>query len=370
MHRGRLLPSLFRTVPAAAVVLLVAGAADAQVHDHLQCYSVRDPQARVTYTAKLDGLVVEPGCLIRTPAKMICVPAAKTDIIPSPPGGGGTGIPNAFGCYKMRCRNLGLPTFQLNDQFGNRPVTVRKTSLVCAPVAPPPPPSSTTLATTTTVPCTPTTCAAAGATCGPLADGCGGTLDCGSCTAPQTCGGGGVAHACGCTPATCAQGACGIVDDGCGGTIDCGLCCGNHRIDPGEVCDPPSFCGVDGCPAACNSPGCPQGSTCSFQCDACVPAPRCQNCAPQPGDACDATFGVNGDNCAPGSRCNVSGDGSCQCSCAGTGQSCLFGTHCCSAADVCNAFVCCRPRTCADVTPSCGQLSDGCGGTIDCGACP
>ncbi|MDI1480152.1 hypothetical protein [Polyangium sp. y55x31] len=35
--------------------------------------------------------------------------------------------------------------------------------------------------------CVPTTCAAQGATCGTLSDGCGGTLDCGSCGAGSTC---------------------------------------------------------------------------------------------------------------------------------------------------------------------------------------
>ncbi len=45
--------------------------------------------------------------------------------------------------------------------------------------------------------CTPTTCAAQGKTCGALSDGCGGTLACGACTAPATCGGGGVANVCG-----------------------------------------------------------------------------------------------------------------------------------------------------------------------------
>src|SRR5205823_8468457 len=53
--------------------------------------------------------------------------------------------------------------------------------------------------------CTPTTCAAQGKNCGTISNGCGGTLTCGSCTAPQTCGGG-VANVCGggCTPTTCA----------------------------------------------------------------------------------------------------------------------------------------------------------------------
>jgi hypothetical protein len=45
--------------------------------------------------------------------------------------------------------------------------------------------------------CTPTTCAAQGKNCGTISDGCGGTLLCGSCTSPQTCGGGGVANVCG-----------------------------------------------------------------------------------------------------------------------------------------------------------------------------
>jgi hypothetical protein len=35
--------------------------------------------------------------------------------------------------------------------------------------------------------CTPTTCAAQGATCGSLSDGCGGTLNCGTCSSGQTC---------------------------------------------------------------------------------------------------------------------------------------------------------------------------------------
>jgi hypothetical protein len=37
----------------------------------------------------------------------------------------------------------------------------------------------------------------AGANCGTLADGCGGLLNCGACTAPDTCGGGGLANVCG-----------------------------------------------------------------------------------------------------------------------------------------------------------------------------
>jgi hypothetical protein len=37
--------------------------------------------------------------------------------------------------------------------------------------------------------CTPTTCMAIGKNCGAVSDGCGGTLQCGTCQPPQQCGG-------------------------------------------------------------------------------------------------------------------------------------------------------------------------------------
>jgi len=77
-------------------------------------------------------------------------------------------------------------------------------------------------------PCTPTTCAAQGKKCGQISDGCGSILTCGNgtCTAPQACGGSGVANVCGCTPTTCVnQGKnCGSIPDNCGGALDCGAC--------------------------------------------------------------------------------------------------------------------------------------------------
>jgi len=57
--------------------------------------------------------------------------------------------------------------------------------------------SATLTVTPSTTACMPTTCAAQGKTCGAISDGCGGTLTCGACTAPQTCGGGGIANVCG-----------------------------------------------------------------------------------------------------------------------------------------------------------------------------
>ncbi len=45
--------------------------------------------------------------------------------------------------------------------------------------------------------CVPRTCAQAGANCGPIGDGCGNIVECGACTAPDTCGGAGQANVCG-----------------------------------------------------------------------------------------------------------------------------------------------------------------------------
>jgi hypothetical protein len=102
------------------------------------------------------------------------------------------------------------------------------------------------------------TCASLNATCGPIGDGCGGVVDCGSCTAPDTCGGGGTVFTCGggsgsggtCTPRTCAAAGaqCGVVSDGCNGlTPSCGTC------PAGQTC------GGGGVANVCAGPACTSG---------------------------------------------------------------------------------------------------------------
>ena len=97
--------------------------------------------------------------------------------------------------------------------------------------------------------CMPRTCAQQMLECGGAGDGCGGLLDCGMCTPPDTCGGGGTPGRCGhttsCMPRTCAQANanCGPVADGCGNVLDCGLC------------TPPDTCGGGGVPSRCGHIG-------------------------------------------------------------------------------------------------------------------
>jgi len=104
--------------------------------------------------------------------------------------------------------------------------------------------------------CHPATCTSLGVSCGPAADGCGGLLDCGSCPGTLACGGGGVSGACGgtrqCTPRACASGDCGPIGDGCGGLLQCGTCAA------------PSLCGGGGVPSVCG--GAPDGGACENLC--------------------------------------------------------------------------------------------------------
>jgi hypothetical protein len=120
--------------------------------------------------------------------------------------------------------------------------------------------------------CTPITCQAQNITCGPASDGCGNLIQsCGMCTPPQTCGGGGTPGQCGgidggsCTPKTCQEQNinCGPAGNGCGGLIQS---CG--------TCTPPQTCGGGGAPGQCGYPdgGACQPKTCSDQNITCGPA--------------------------------------------------------------------------------------------------
>ena len=119
-----------------------------------------------------------------------------------------------------------------------------------------------------------------GTYCGLVGDGCGGTYSCSTCTLPDTCGGGNVASMCGhppCTPLTkCPNNPsnglpynCGPWPDGCGSTIDCGSCtspnicggggpgtqsqCGDSFLDGGTGCDAGLKCDIPVCDGGTNT---------------------------------------------------------------------------------------------------------------------
>ncbi len=119
--------------------------------------------------------------------------------------------------------------------------------------------------------CVPKTACPAGQNCGTASNGCGGTIVCGTCMAPQTCGGSGTANQCGCTPATTCTGGqnCGTAGDGCGGMIACG------------TCTPPQTCGGGGAATQCGctpKTTCPAGDTCGTADNGCSGTVTCGTC--------------------------------------------------------------------------------------------
>jgi M6 family metalloprotease-like protein len=94
--------------------------------------------------------------------------------------------------------------------------------------------------------------------CDTVNDGLGGQVQCGGCTAPQSCGGGGVSNACGCTEVQC-DGSCGEINRRCGpGFIDCighcpeGSSCYKDSRASFHYCRiPPEPCKCGGPPGRC-----------------------------------------------------------------------------------------------------------------------
>lgn len=224
------------------------------------------------------------------------------------------------------------------------------------------------------VPCTARTCAQLGANCGQQGDGCGGTLNCGTCTSPQTCGGGGTPNVCGggaCVPQTCQQlgYACGSWGDGCGGTLNCGMCTA------------PATCGGGGTPGQCGAGMCTattcaaQGFNCGTQGNGCGATLNCGMCTPPQTCGGGGTPGVcgGGGMCTPttcldqGFNCGMQGDGcggQIDCGMCPPGQICgASGPGRCGAAM-------CTPLTCQAQNIACGPAGDGCGNIIQCGSCP
>jgi hypothetical protein len=253
--------------------------------------------------------------------------------------------------------------------------------------------------------CTPKTCAGLGYSCGPNSDGCGNLLNCGTCQLPQYCGGGGFSKCGGstetqpdgasvCTPTTCqALGySCGTAGDGCGGSLDCGTCnspqfcggggfsqCGGNnglQADGGNPCTPQT----------CTSLGydCgPAGDGCGnlLQCGSCTSPQYCGGGGP---DKCGGSTGVGSDGgviCTPttctalGYDCGVAGDGcgnALQCGTCSSPQYCGGGGY-----DTCggtnglqpDGAPACTPETCNSLGYTCGTVGNGCGGTLTCGTC-
>ena len=187
--------------------------------------------------------------------------------------------------------------------------------------------------------CTYTAGSTSGSYCGNITDGCGHALTCGDpCASLKTgwvcesnlCVGGADV----CTPTTCDPvGAhyCQRVGDGCGRGLNCSDTCASYKL--GWVCNTATSSCVGG--ADCKSLVCENG-------------PNARYCG-KIGDGCGATVDC-GDTC----------------SAFKTGWSCDTSQGLCTGGPSCVRTAC----TTAGGGQYCGDIGDGCGGTLHCGDCP
>jgi hypothetical protein len=248
--------------------------------------------------------------------------------------------------------------------------------------------------------CIEQTCAELNANCGIVQAGCETLLDCGSCASPQTCGGGGTDHRCGCTPFTTAQICadlqigCGTVkaDDGCGNltSYDCGGCPGGQMCAAGACCAPPTdpvmcqtagfACGqtliIDACGqhrnvdcGNCGAGSCAMSDTGS-SCGPCVNEDDATFCARHGAtcgsltstDNCGAARTVSCGGCSAGVSCGGTGVAN-QCACLPLLSLCAGSAQCCN--DNCGpAGLCCVAQG-----DACVDDADCCAGNCALGRC-
>lgn len=171
-----------------------------------------------------------------------------------------------------------------------------------------------------------------------------------ACAAPQTCGGGGVAGTCGCTPdnaAACAGRACGAATNNCGQTVACG-----------EVCNADQVCANDGC---CDFFGGEEEGEENFR-DRTCGAGCCRGTAFQ--NQCDVSEGrccyVDGVCGAPGNEFCCPSDQYCP---SGT---CVAYLKACADTTVCNPGETCLNGVCCLDSRVCGDVC--CGHDSHCGS--
>jgi putative metal-binding protein len=217
----------------ATTLLLISAATAAAQADHLQCFKIKDTVPKVKYTANLTptdtNFPVANGCIVKVPAKLLCIDVQKAVVVGTPPGAGPGAPAQKYLCYKTKCPKAPQPA-TVQDQFGTHAVTVKTTSLLCAPEPLPTTTTTTTSSTTTTTP----PCVPSGPeVCNGIDDDCNGMVDDG--LGQSTCGVGAcqntVQNCIGGVPQMCQPGMpapneiCGnMIDDDCNGLVDEGGC--------------------------------------------------------------------------------------------------------------------------------------------------
>jgi hypothetical protein len=180
------MPMLFRSRPFArlAAFALVAGAvgpAHALLHDHYECYKIKDASshsAAVNLTPTLDSpFDPDSGCTVKVRSKQICFPVNK-DVVTSDAPHKNISGPELAGpmlCYAVKCPASSVPdSLEMTDQFGTHTVSGFRVTTICTPTV-----YGTPATTTTTLPsggipkpCTSATTPACDGTCSDFNNSC------------------------------------------------------------------------------------------------------------------------------------------------------------------------------------------------------
>lgn len=131
------LPKLL--LAAAGCVYLLGGVTPASAGDHLACYKVKDTLVKTKFPGitlnSNTGHPTQTGCTISTGSKLCC---DAVDKVGHPPVGGPTNPGNTrkFCCYKVKCAKGPSSVLGVDDQFGNRPLSITTPKMLCAPASP------------------------------------------------------------------------------------------------------------------------------------------------------------------------------------------------------------------------------------------
>jgi hypothetical protein len=110
----------------------------AQTADHLTCMRYKGSESKAAYNTTLDNAfgTLFP-CIVKAPPKMACLPTAKSNVTPTPPGGGPSGeAARPVLCYRVKCQTKDIVSVSLTDQFGVHAGIVVAPKLLCAPASP------------------------------------------------------------------------------------------------------------------------------------------------------------------------------------------------------------------------------------------
>jgi hypothetical protein len=209
-----------RAAPLVGALLLAAAVPRASALDHLTCAKVRDSLPRGKFRAVLGSAGGGVPCVVKVPAKTVCVTTEDTSVTPPPPEAMQGSVSGAFLCYRAKCARPVPHDVDVTDPFGHRVVSQRIPQMVCFST------TGSTLVTSTTTPgaTTTTTTLAATGQC---------TFSDGTCKG--TCPGGGQCGAVvGTADCACQQVSC--------GNADAPQCAGFCQ-EAGEAC----IFSVDGC---------------------------------------------------------------------------------------------------------------------------